>query len=318
MSAARVGRTGPPRRLPLLAGAAILLTSACSPPTTAGAPSQPPAQRASSTAASNAVTDRVVNRIVTMTTQDGTRTAIVHHPASAGTGAPLIVVLHPAASAAAQMQSSFGWDAVAELNHLVVVYPEGLLDGQQDTWNGGACCAPANELGTNDVGFLSSLVTALRTTDQIGKNIYAVGYSNGAFLAYSWACSSQTLLSGLGVVAGALLTPCPTPRPLPVVIVHGTTDPSVPIGGRPTGRSSFAIPALSQSTAPFRTAAHCPERPSIDTATVTTWNCPEGRRIVTDIITGLDHSWPGAGATAGSSTEPSDATGFIWSNLSNR
>ncbi len=311
--------------LSVLLALLALLAGGCSDGLVAGEPMARPsalptaASPTSKTAATSAgVTDRDVTRIVSMTTPDGLRTAIVHHPVTAVAGAKLLVVLHPAATTAAQMESFFGWDAIAERNHLVVVYPEGLLDGFQDTWNGGLCCAPANELGTDDVGFLHALVTALRGTDQVGPAVYAVGYSNGGILAYAWACRRPGELSGLGVVAGALLTECRAPGPLTVVAVHGTADLSIPIsgGGSPSG---FAIPALTESLAPFRAAARCPARPIVDSvgrATLTSWACAGGLRVISDVVTGLDHSWPGAGATAGRTVGPLDATGFLWEHLS--
>lgn len=263
-----------------------------------------------------------MTRIVTMKTADGLRSAIVHHPVTAGAGAALLVVLHPAATSSGQMEASFGWDAIADRNHLVVVYPDGLLDGFQDTWNGGRCCAPADELGTDDVGFLSSLVSALRTTDQLGPRVYAIGYSNGGILAYAWACRRPGQLSGLGVVAAALVTDCSSPSPLTVVAVHGTADPSIPIaggGGGGGGAGTVVFPALTVSLAPFQKAAHCPAHPvkaGIGRATVSNWTCAGGLRVISDVVTGLEHAWPGAGPTAGTSVGPLDATGFLWQHLS--
>ena len=260
---------------------------------------------------------RPVDRTVSLTTADGRRSAIVHHPANAGPGAPLLVVLHPAATSAATMQQGFGWDGIADRDGVVVAYPDGLLDLYQDTWNGGGCCPPASQLGTDDVGFLDELVTALRRHDAVGADVYAIGYSNGAVMAYAWACRRPGLLHGIGVVAGALMTDCTDPAPVDVVAVHGTADDRIPLLGGP-GPDVTPFPSVDASLAPFRRAAGCgaPAEPRTSgPATVTVWTCAEGRRVVQDLIDGGGQSWPGAGEGAGASTEPLDATGFTWAQL---
>lgn len=258
-----------------------------------------------------------VDRVVTLTTADGERSAIVHHPATATAGAPLVVVLHPAATSASAMQAGFGWDGVADRDGVVVVYPEGLLDLYQDTWNGGACCPPASQLGTDDVGFLEALVSGLRRYDDIGTQIYAVGFSNGAVMAYAWACERPGRLTGIGVVAGAVMTGCTDPAAVDVVAVHGTADPSIPAGGGP-GPDGSTFPTVDASLAPFRQAAGCAGPADITsdpTAEVTTWSCADGRHVVLAMMTGGGHSWPGAGPTAGTASDPGDATGFVWAQL---
>ena len=256
-------------------------------------------------------------RIVTLHTADGERTAIVHHPASAKAGAAMVVVLHPAATSASTMEANFGWDALADREGLVVVYPDGLLDSFQDTWNAGRCCPPASELRTDDVGFLITLSTALKTIDSTGPRVYAVGFSNGAMLAYAWACARPGSLAGLGVVAGSLTTNCPHPEPVSVVAVHGTADKSVPVNGGPAPDGA-TFPGVAASLTPFQASDGCPATPTVTStsvAVVSSWACAGGRRVVRDLVTGLDHAWPGAGAAAGTGIGPLDATGFLWSQL---
>ncbi|WP_170315606.1 alpha/beta hydrolase family esterase [Nakamurella deserti] len=248
---------------------------------------------------------------------DGARSAIVHHPPGAGPDAPLVVVLHPAATPASAMQAGFGWDRVADREGFVVAYPNGLLDLFQDTWNGGACCPPASQLGTDDVGFLEALVDGLRRYDGVGGRVYAVGFSNGAVMAYAWACLRPGRLAGIGVVAGAVMTGCADPAPTDVVAVHGTADPSIPATGGP-GPDGVAFPSVQSSLAPFRKASRCPEAADVTTdgtAAVTIWRCADGRRVVRALVDGGGHVWPGAGPTAGTGVGPSDATGFLWAQL---
>lgn len=265
-------------------------------------------------------------RIVTLATGDGRRSARVHRPPVVAPGGGLIVVLHAAAMSAVDMENGFGWDGVADRDGVVVVYPDGLLDLFQDTWNAGACCSPATALGTDDVGFLDALVAALaRGPDRVTGPVYAVGFSNGAMLAYAWACRRPGGLAGVGIVAGALVTGCAAPAPVTVVALHGDADPAIPVGGGPGPDGSW-FPAVDESLAPFRAAAGCPADPVVvagSAARVATWTCAGGRRVVRAVVGGLGHRWPGAGPAAGTASAPAggtlsaatDATAFLWSEL---
>lgn len=239
------------------------------------------------------------------------RVAVVHRPASARPGAPLVVVLHGAGGSGAQVHAGLGWDGLADRDGFVVAYPDGL----DHTWNAGACCGTARDRKVDDVGFLDALVAAVRSADGTGP-VYAVGFSNGAMMAYAWACARPGALAGIGPVAGALVAACPSPAPLTVVAVHGTADPVVPLHG---GRGAFGevFPALDASLTPFRAAAACPRAASVATppAHVDARTCAGGRRVVSDVVDGLPHAWPGAGPAAGTTDGPLDATGFLWAHL---
>ncbi|GGL90006.1 hypothetical protein GCM10011594_07110 [Nakamurella endophytica] len=271
----------------------------------------------STSSAANTVGSSTPTRVVTLRTSDGTRSAIVHHPRSARKGAPLVVMLHPAATTALDAEAAFGFDALADRAGFVVVYPEGTLPSYQNTWNGGRCCAPASELGTDDVGFLHALVQALRSTDGLGSQVYAVGFSNGGILAYAWACLRPGDLSGVGVVAAAVMVDCADPGPVTVVAIHGTADTSIPAAGVTTD-TGVRFPSVDQSLAPFRTADRCigvGHAGAAGDARIQKWDCAEGRRVVKTVITGLGHSWPGAGAGAGTRSVADDATGYLWAQL---
>jgi polyhydroxybutyrate depolymerase len=193
----------------------------------------------------------------------------------------------------------------------VVAYP----DGVDRTWNAGACCGPPRDRGIDDVGFLDALVSTLRRDDGVG-DVYAVGFSNGAMMSYAWACARPGALAGIGSVAGALTVGCPAPAPLTVVAVHGTRDGRVPIaGGR--GPSGVLFPSLDATLTPFRTAAACPASaaPSVEGPARVDARMCAGHAVVSDVVDGLPHVWPGAGPDAGTTAGPLDATGFLWAHL---
>jgi polyhydroxybutyrate depolymerase len=103
---------------------------------------------------------------------------------------------------------------------------------------------------------------------------------------------------------------------LTVVAVHGTRDERVPFeGGR--GPSGVDFRSFDASLAPFRTAAACPAtgvQAVAAPARVDDRSC-DGHAVVSDVVDGFTHVWPGAGPAAGTTTGPLDATGFLWAHL---
>jgi polyhydroxybutyrate depolymerase len=173
---------------------------------------------------------------------------------------PLVVVLHGLGGTGADAHG-YGWDAV---DGVAVAYP----DGVGGSWNAGGCCGPAHERGVDDVARLDALVARMVAEDGVDPDrVYAVGFSNGAMMAYAWACGSHTL-AGIGVVGGARVAPCPDPGSVAVVAVHGDADRSVRIGGGvgPRSATGYDYPSFDESLAPF----------------------PDAERIV---LPGVGHEW---------------------------
>jgi polyhydroxybutyrate depolymerase len=84
----------------------------------------------------------------------------------------------------------------------------------------------------NDVGYLNELVSLLSKADYIDRSrVYAVGFSIGAAMVYSWECAQPQQLAGIGPVGGALQIGCPILPPITVAVVHGGADTALPVGG---------------------------------------------------------------------------------------
>jgi polyhydroxybutyrate depolymerase len=255
-------------------------------------------------------------RSVLLLTPDGARSAAVYHPPTAGANPPLVVVLHGAGGTGRWARSAHGWDALADREGLVVAYP----DGWARTWNAGDCCGRARSRGVDDVAYLRQLVARLAEEDGIDPSrVYAVGMSNGGMMSYAWACSRPGDLAGVGVVVGARVTPCDDPGPVPLVVVHGAADTSVPIDGGvgPESMTRHDYPSLRHSLQPFLNAGRCGDSPDVTVAppvTVTRWQCDPGRAVVAAVLDGFGHVWPGGSGGQGSRS-PLDATEFIWTEL---
>jgi polyhydroxybutyrate depolymerase len=271
------------RLLPLLVLA--LLSAACSAAPAAPTPGPTPASTAS--AQSSPARGRV-----SLDRPEGRRDALVVHPASAGPGAPLVLVMHGSGGTAEEMDG-LGFDALAARDGVVVAYPQ----GQDTTWNAGGCCGSAAAHRVDDVGYLNALVATLATRDGVDPaRVYALGFSNGAMMSYTWACAGGRL-AGIGPVAGALTGPCPSPAPVSVVALAGSADDRVRIDGRP----DRGWASLDATLAPFLAGCGAPTTPG--DPGLTTWTCGNGRSVTRDILDGQGHSWPDS------------ATGLLWERL---
>lgn len=195
------------------------------------------------------------------------RTAILHLPPFTPHGSlsevAMIVNLHTLAESAKAEEKLTHMNTLADSEGFIVVYPDGLLDGNVEpffplgvgkSWNGGTCCPKACSEGTDDVAFVTELVPFVKDAviNMSGgalkidsKRVYGTGGSNGAFMMNRIGCQAPDLFAAIAPVAGpianghAIAWPaspyaCPTPeRPLPTLYFHGHTDPLVPFGGNP-------------------------------------------------------------------------------------
>ena len=225
----------------------------------------------------------------TITLADGTQRRYLVSPAPDGADIPaLVVVLHGIGGSAAGVRDYVDVETVAaELGvRTVAVYPEGSGDdvGFPQSWNAGGCCPFANLDDVDDVGFLSAVIEKVRaeyTTDP--ARTWVIGHSNGGMMAYRLACEASSLVTAIGVGAGALMTPCTTQGAVNLVHLHGEQDMVVPFeGGSIAG---IAFPPVAGTLDAWAVAHECAA------AETDMWTCRNGTiaRLVSDAAWG--HEW---------------------------
>lgn len=164
----------------------------------------------------------------------GVREFLVHRAPGPAGPQPLVVMLHGRGDDAPNVQSTTGWDAVADLEGFTVVYPRGA--GEPRTFDSGF----GSDEETPDVAFLRSLLEELPRRWPIDRSrIYVCGFSSGGMMAARMAAAMPERLGGVGIVAGTVGVvrggrPATVPRPnrpVPVAIVHGVQDQRVPYLG---------------------------------------------------------------------------------------
>lgn len=222
-----------------------------------------------------------------------TRTFHLYRPAELASPAALVVMLHGGFGSGSQAEQSYGWDAEADAGHFLVVYPDGL----NRAWNtGGGCCGMSAANNVDDIGFITSTVTAIERQTPIDKRrVYATGISNGGIMSYTLACRT-TVFAAIGPDSATQLGPCASPAPLSVIHIHGTADTRIPYeGGRGQGVAHIDGPAIPALNARWRTIDACRAPTTTKAGLVTTLvaQCPSGHTVELVTISGAGHQWPG-------------------------
>ena len=150
---------------------------------------------------------------------------------SNNTPVPLVLNLHGYSSNAGQQMIYSDFYNIAETEGFILVHPEGTVDTNDfQFWNSG------DIFEIDDVGFLSSLIDTITSEYNINTDrVYSMGMSNGGFMSYRLACELSDKIAAIASVTGSMSTnqinSCNPTNPVPVMQIHGTTDPTVLYNG---------------------------------------------------------------------------------------
>lgn len=232
-----------------------------------------------------------------------TRTYTLHAPAGVTHPQALVVNLHGGGSTGRTQATLTHYDAVADANGFVVVYPDGI----DKNWADGRGASEPDRRGVDDVGFLTALAAKLVNDFGIPRgHVFATGISNGAFMTNRLACERADAFAAIAPVSGTLGTniTCAPSRPVAVFETHGTADPIVPFdGGTMTGRGGRStIVSAPTMVDRWRDINGCQSDPlhdrvqGSDGMTVDRFvspSCAAGSSVVFMRVDGGGHTWPG-------------------------
>lgn len=230
--------------------------------------------------------------------------------------APLLVVLHGGGNTVDSTVTTLMFDREASTWGFITAYPE----GTRLEWNAGFCCGSAPSRNVDDVSFLSRLLDTIEAGHDVDRTrVFFVGVSNGAMLAYRFACEHADRVTAVGSVAGSMrVDGCNPSRPVSTIELHGTADPLVPYaGGKPdapeaAGAAPYdSAPAVAGRWAQADACAPTPAVHGDGPVTTDTWSrCARGASVSLVSVEGGGHTWfgPGLGPADGAL----DATDVIW------
>jgi polyhydroxybutyrate depolymerase len=233
-----------------------------------------------------------------------TRTFITYVPSTynRATPTPLVLVLHGLTMSGSSIMSVTGFNTLAETNHFIAVYPDGL----NNDWNFGGTGASS----TDDVGFLNALIDTINSHYNIASNkLFSCGFSAGGFMSYRMACESGRCFAAIASVSGTMgtsvFTSCTPSHKCSILQIHGTSDFIVPYTGAMNNES---VDNVIQKWISFD---NCPTTPNVtnlpdktisDLSTVTTYQYTPGNNnteVLLYKVIGGGHQWPGTSSILG-------------------
>jgi polyhydroxybutyrate depolymerase len=278
------------------------------------------------------------SQVASIRVGDLERTYVYYVPVSLPRNAPLLLVFHGRGMNADMMRGWAGYqfDRLADKNRFVVVY----LDGYQQTWNDcGKSDLPAKTQNIDDVGFVRALIARVHADYGINPSqVFAMGYSNGGFMVFRLALELPDEITAVAAVAANLATDdnsdCrASGKPIPVLIMNGTSDPNVPYNGgvvllskvavtvRSTQESAEYFAKLNGQVNPPKTTC-LPHQDVSDPTSVdrTVWNDPGKPEVVLVTINEGGHVVPQsqfiASSSFGRTTKDLDGPVEIWNFFS--
>lgn len=187
-----------------------------------------------------------------------------------GPSASVLLAFHGYSSSAARLIAASGLATEGPGAGFTTVFPEGT--GTPTRW-----AIPDHIGGPDDAAFVAALLTDVR---RMGcgdtTRVAAAGFSNGAAFTAYLACRWPQRFTGIALVGGAgFAAPCAAarvPTTVPVVLVHGAVDRTVPLQGGPVlGGALHAEPFASA---------------------VARWRRAPARIVVASTVQGSGHTWP--------------------------
>jgi polyhydroxybutyrate depolymerase len=238
----------------------------------------------------------------------GNRTARVHVPASYDPSkrTPLVLDIHGRTQNASGEMSLTHSIAKSDAEGFLAIYPESATS--PTSWNSGTCCDPASTNDVDDTGFFTALLDEAESKLCVDPTrVYAMGMSNGAYESHRLACELSDRIAAVGPVAGLLLfSTCAPSRPVPVMMVNGTSD------------SLSQYQYVDEGVAFWRETNGCTTMSTTysqgDASCVTHGGCTGGAEVVLCTIQDGGHQWPGGEALPflGKKSDNLIATDAIW------
>jgi polyhydroxybutyrate depolymerase len=166
--------------------------------------------------------------------------------------APLVLLLHGYTMSGAIQESYFAMGAATDrLGHLLAM-PDGRTDSLGNRfWDAGPCCGDARS-GDDDVTYLLAVLDDMAERYAVdAERVYAVGFSNGGFMAHRLACEHPERFAGIASFAGTTWAEpdaCDARGAVDVLQIHGTADDIIRYDGQATPDAEGLTYASAEAT----------------------------------------------------------------------
>ena len=153
----------------------------------------------------------------------------IDYPENSIEPTPLVISMHGRNQSLYSQIYQSEMSSFANPQNIAVVYPQGINSWGIPAWNTGVWWSNSYY---DDVGHINALIDSVISNFAIDTNrIYAAGFSNGGFMAYDLACELPERIVAFGSVSGNFMKnsdqDCSCERDIPIMHIHGTSDPIV-------------------------------------------------------------------------------------------
>jgi polyhydroxybutyrate depolymerase len=238
------------------------------------------------------------------------RTYLVYQPRnySPDKKAPLLFLFHGGgANARSMLNISVRSDFtdISEREGILLVAPQGV----RKSWNDGRN-TKANQDDVDDIKFVQQLLDRIKSTYSIDSSrVYATGISNGGFMVSRIGCEIGNKFAAIAAVAATMgkdnpyLT-CQPGFQLPVMYIHGSADPIIPIDGAKKSIGAEGEFVSHEAVVEKWVAIdHCATKPVVtnlpkktnDNTSITRseYSNDKGINVVSYVVNNGGHTWPG-------------------------
>ena len=203
----------------------------------------------------------------------------------AGKRVPLVIGLHPSSGSGETFDQDTGLSAAANAKGFAVMFPDGGISlpradgGAGHYWNipgvplVGGDAVPSS--ARNDVRFIADAIDHVVAHNCVdARRIYVTGMSGGARMTSLVGCRLADRVAAIapvaGLRAGRAASPgfaepdagdCRPARPLSVLAVHGTDDPTNPFPGGDGLRWGYSV---ERAVARWVSLDHCGAAPAVE------------------------------------------------------
>jgi len=168
------------------------------------------------------------------------------------------------------------------------------------------------------------------------SRIYAAGLSEGGVMSLRLGCALSDRIAAVAAVGADMPKKmiCLPSRPVPMVMIDGTSDPVVPYDGGTEHNMNLPVISAEDSAQAWAKIDRCAEKPEksklpakekggMETKVDTYTGCQQSAQVVLYSVKGGGNTWPGGEQyevekTVGKTSQDINANEVIWSFLVTR
>jgi poly(3-hydroxybutyrate) depolymerase len=189
----------------------------------------------------------------------------------------------------------------------------------------------------DDIAFFNQMLDQVSLKVSVDSSrVYALGLSDGGIMSLRTACSLSDRIAAVAAVGAAMPKTmiCVPTRPVPVLLINGTSDPVVPYGGGTEKNRNLQTLSAEDSSKDWAKIDRCNDKPEkskwaaqakggTETKTDSYAGCQQNAQVVLYSLKGAGNTWPGgeqyeAENTVGKTSQDVNGNEIVWNFLGSR